>query len=389
MLIEQVFEVRGNTLTTIEAHDIYAGSANGDDAPHFTVRFIFAAPWDAGTVTASFTASGASIIQQLGADGRCSVPSECMAHKGTIGVGLFAANRIVTNVQSIIVRRGAQDGGLPPAPPTPDVYAQIVDKMDAALDASRQAVSKSEQAIGQVESIAGEALEVLAESREAVKDASAATGRALEAVQRAEKAAEEAEQVIGVATEAKKLAEAANEAAEDAVSMASDGIARADAADGKAEQALTDAAEKYVKPSDGIPESDLSQEVQGKLNAGGEVSDVTVEGISCVENGEAKIPIRSDLNYGLKLQKTLYGHLLTIKPSPTWNIGARNGGENPITATNYDYAVKCAMTDGKGAAWAGAEKKAGRERLGIYAMTQEEYNLLVPDENTIYLIVEA
>lgn len=382
MLIEQVFEVRGNTLTTIEAHDIYAGSANGDDVSHFTVRFIFAAPWDAGTVTASFTASGVSIIQQLDADGRCSVPDECMAHRGTIGVGLFAANRIVTNVQSITVRRGVQDGGLPPAPPTPDVYAQITTKMDAALDASRQAVSKSEQAIGQVESIAGDALEVLAESREAVKDANAATGRALEAVQRAEKAAEEAEQVIGVAAEAKMLAETA-------ASMASDGIAKADAADGKAKQAITDAAGKYVKPSDGIPESDLSQEVQGKLNAGGEVSDVTVEGISCVENGEAKIPIRSDLNYGLKLQKTLYGHLLTIKPSPTWNIGARNGGENPITATNYDYAVKCAMTDGKGAAWAGAEKKAGRERLGIYAMTQEEYNLLVPDENTIYLIVEA
>lgn len=37
----------------------------------------------------------------------------------------------------------------------------------------------------------------------------------------------------------------------------------------------------------------------------------------------------------------------------------------PVVPANLDYAVKCAMCDGKGAAWTAEEQAAARERMGI------------------------
>ena len=70
-------------------------------------------------------------------------------------------------------------------------------------------------------------------------------------------------------------------------------------------------------------------------------------------------------------------------------------GSGAIMPTNFDYAVKVAMCDGKGDAWTEKEKKNARERMGIaeqVTLTQTEYDALVEagtvDENTYYYIKE-
>lgn len=44
---------------------------------------------------------------------------------------------------------------------------------------------------------------------------------------------------------------------------------------------------------------------------------------------------------------------------------SRAAGSYPITTNGFDYAVKAAMCDGKGAAWTDEEQAAAKERMGI------------------------
>lgn len=55
---------------------------------------------------------------------------------------------------------------------------------------------------------------------------------------------------------------------------------------------------------------------------------------------------------------------LALNPASNNTINSRLTRQ-PITVGNFDYAVKAAMCDGKGATWTDAEQKAARERMGV------------------------
>lgn len=55
---------------------------------------------------------------------------------------------------------------------------------------------------------------------------------------------------------------------------------------------------------------------------------------------------------------------IALNPASNNTIDSRSTRQ-PITAGNFDYSVKAAMCDGKGAAWTDAEQKAARERMGV------------------------
>lgn len=130
-------------------------------------------------------------------------------------------------------------------------------------------------------------------------------------------------------------------------------------------------------------------------SGGGAVDDVQVNGTSVVADGVAKIPLA-------KMDSTGVVKFDAFMPF-TFNAGAlrlANADENEltnprygystnraITASNYGLAVKLAMCDGKGAAWTAEEQAAARERIGIYKVTQAEYDALT-DTSGIYIIVE-
>ena len=104
----------------------------------------------------------------------------------------------------------------------------------------------------------------------------------------------------------------------------------------------------------------------------GAIGDVQVDGTSVVTDGVADIPVagsssggvvRVSSTYGIGKFNT-YGMLQTVKAT-TANIDARTNNYNPIVASNLDYAVKAALTDGKGDDWTSEEQEAARERLGV------------------------
>ena len=98
--------------------------------------------------------------------------------------------------------------------------------------------------------------------------------------------------------------------------------------------------------------------------------DVQINGTSIVENGVANIPKASTKNFGVVMPMAnsgivFNGDYLNIAQATSTNITSRNSTSKPITPQNLDYAVKCAMTDGKGAEWSATEKANARARMGL------------------------
>lgn len=122
---------------------------------------------------------------------------------------------------------------------------------------------------------------------------------------------------------------------------------------------------------------------------GGGISDVQVDGTSVVDEGVAKIPIASKTTYGaVKLAgqgvKIDDGSLYTEYAVRSM-IDSRNYYYQPITPAYLDYALKAAMSDGKGEAWTETEQIAARERLSCYgkdavdALKEDLGNIVSPN----------
>lgn len=103
-------------------------------------------------------------------------------------------------------------------------------------------------------------------------------------------------------------------------------------------------------------------------------TDVQVDGTSVVTDGVANIPIATNGNVGAVKIGASWQTALTNLSDGTLQVAKANDEHisnryphncGAIMPSNLDYAVKIAMTDGKGAAWTEAEQEAARTRLGI------------------------
>lgn len=85
--------------------------------------------------------------------------------------------------------------------------------------------------------------------------------------------------------------------------------------------------------------------------------------------------IRQKLDSGaFKGEKGEPGSGATIIPATNAEIDTHTDAAHVLAPSNMDYAVKAAMTDGKGAAWTAAEQQAARDRMGLdkpYALIEE------------------
>lgn len=111
----------------------------------------------------------------------------------------------------------------------------------------------------------------------------------------------------------------------------------------------------------------------------GDVKDVQIDGESIVgENGVAEIPIASNQSFGaVKINGANFCVDITNSPAGYLRLrGWRNEYADvrnvymAVTANAIDYAVKCAMCDGKGAAWTADEQAMARARMGIVTLTK-------------------
>lgn len=111
-------------------------------------------------------------------------------------------------------------------------------------------------------------------------------------------------------------------------------------------------------------------EDNGGSSGGSGVQDVQVNGVSIVTDGVANIPKASTTDLGVVKLGNNHGlnwteDYIVVSPATNANIDGRNNMHKPITPSNLDRAVKCAMTDGKGQAWTSEEQANARARMGI------------------------
>ena len=108
---------------------------------------------------------------------------------------------------------------------------------------------------------------------------------------------------------------------------------------------------------------------------GGSNLDVRINGESIVQDGVAEIPISSHDTLGLVYTDNSSGGYTTglmnrqgrlqVNTASIDDVNKRRLRKE-IDCSNFDYAVKAAMCDGKGAAWTAEEQAAARERMGAW-----------------------
>ena len=106
---------------------------------------------------------------------------------------------------------------------------------------------------------------------------------------------------------------------------------------------------------------------------GGSNLDVQINGESIVQDGVAEIPISSHDTLGLVYTDNSAGGYTTglinrqgrlqVNTASIDDVNKRRLRKE-IDCSNFDYAVKAAMCDGKGAAWTAEEQAAARARIG-------------------------
>lgn len=127
------------------------------------------------------------------------------------------------------------------------------------------------------------------------------------------------------------------------------------------------------------------------------VADVRINGTSITADGVADIPIATFNNkkYGVVMiggQSTGI-HInstgaLELLSAGNQAIYARVKSPVAITPKNFDYAVKTAMCDGKGAAWTVAEQAAARKRMGISDTVSPTANVTKDGSTAIITITD-
>lgn len=130
---------------------------------------------------------------------------------------------------------------------------------------------------------------------------------------------------------------------------------------------------------------------------GGSNLDVRINGESIVQDGVAEIPISSHDTLGLVYTDNSAGGYTTGLMNQQGRLKVNTAGiddvnkrrlRKEIDCSNFDYAVKAAMCDGKGAAWTAEEQAAARERMGTY---RRDYRLIADitlEQESSRLIVE-
>lgn len=121
----------------------------------------------------------------------------------------------------------------------------------------------------------------------------------------------------------------------------------------------------------------------------GDTVDVRVDGKSIVQDGVANIPMASDEILGAVCARADFGiginennGLLYTETASDLAIKNRQS-RKVIAPTNFDYAVKCAMTDGIGAEWTADEQAAACERIGAERLGEWEEIVTVTTEEAV------
>lgn len=121
------FNVVKQNIERIDSEIVVAKSKN-----YLTAEFTFSEDWDGLIKTAVFYNSGKSYVVMLENDS-CVVPWEVLV-KGVLKVSVFGGDLITADAAYITVYESGYIEGETPEPPTPDVYAHILELLEKGVD---------------------------------------------------------------------------------------------------------------------------------------------------------------------------------------------------------------------------------------------------------------
>lgn len=123
--MQLLFNVKEQTLTLESVEkNVVANSLK-----YLTCKFSFSEDWDGLTKTAIFISAKGDVYNQILNDDACVVPWEVIEHPYFI-VSVFGGDRITANKVTVEVTKSGYMKGKTPQAPTPDVYQQILKKIE-------------------------------------------------------------------------------------------------------------------------------------------------------------------------------------------------------------------------------------------------------------------
>jgi len=263
------FDVQNQVIRRTDNFKVIAGSQN-----YLYAHFTFTSDWGDGTKTAQFYAECSDdppydvILDQ---NNTCLIPWEVLQYGDTrVRVDVFAGTRITTNYAVFRVHEdGYMDGGSSSQPPTPDVYAQIIERMDDVETAVEQAADRAEAAAEAAETSRDAAAQSAGSAGSSASAASSSANAASASALSASQSASAANSAKDDAVAAKSTAVSAKNTA---VSARNDAVSAQEAAE-RAQAAAEDALARIQALVEGLTEIQIAME-----DAAGRVVDVTVLG---------------------------------------------------------------------------------------------------------------
>lgn len=175
--------VNGQSISPYGDDQLVADSVNFVD-----VTFIMDDSWDGLECVAQFYQDDAAYNQVL-QDGKCKLPTEI--HAGSVEIGVFGQKgnvtiRSTTNKAIVQVQESSFHGdGQTPVPPTPDLYSQLLEKIDQIeaatgkyADAAKQSANAAKVSEHAAAGSAKESEESASKSAESAKEAERAKNEA-------------------------------------------------------------------------------------------------------------------------------------------------------------------------------------------------------------------
>lgn len=143
------FNVSNQIITRVDDFKVVADSRNYLHA-HFN---FLTDEWENGTATAIFRNNGEAYNAILDQTNTCLVPHEVLDTEDRyVFVSVFCGDRVTANMAKVFVAdSGWSDDMEASEPPTPSVYAQIIERMDDIEDAVEQATERTEEAADKAE----------------------------------------------------------------------------------------------------------------------------------------------------------------------------------------------------------------------------------------------
>ena len=223
------FNIRNQIIMRGDAFKVVSDSRN-----YLHAQFDFLTDeWRGKTATAIFRNASDAYEVVLDQEDTCLVPWEVLQKDaGDFEVSVFAGDLITANTAKVqVYESGYSDDLESSTPPTPSVYAQIIERMDGVEDIVIEKTALAEEYAEQAEGSAASAAE----------SAAAATQKAVEAAQSAETASDAVETAESAKTAAVEAAGASQTASQTAVNAAGNASASELSAAQSAQSASEDA----------------------------------------------------------------------------------------------------------------------------------------------------